>query len=67
MRGRKGSKKIRENNINTNKPQTQRISYTRNQNKQNRNNITQKKEVSRDLEKNWPGHAVNLQSNKLGF
>ena len=26
-----------------------------------------KKEVSRDLEKNWLGQAVNLHSNKLGF
>ena len=44
--GKKGEQKNRENNINTNKPQTQRISHTKGQNKQNTNNITQKKKLA---------------------
>ena len=44
--GKKGEQKIRENNINTNKPQTQRISHSKHHNKQNTNNITQKMKVA---------------------
>ena len=63
-----GSKKNRENNINKNNTQTKNI--TRKKSKQTKHKHKQyhtKKEVSRDLEKNWLGQAVNLQSNKLGF
>ena len=42
--GKKGEQKIRENNINTNKPQTHKTH--KNQNKQNTNKITQKKKLA---------------------
>ena len=64
MRGRKGSKKI-EKTISIQMTHKQRISHTKSQNKTQ--TTSHKKEVSRDLEKNWLGQAVNLHSNKLGF
>ena len=63
-----GSKKNRENNINKNNTQTKNI--TRKKSKQTKHKHKQyhtQKEVSRDLEKNWLGQAVNLHSNNLGF
>ena len=67
MRGRKGSKKL-EKTISIQSNHKHKEYHTQEIKTNKTETIShKKKEVSRDLEKNWPGQAVNLQSNKLGF